>query len=99
MHAKSLTAAFLSLLFSAPLLAGEWPAGAREQFVGECQRNAQTGTPPAKAQAYCACAADEVSKAFSDAEIRQMQSSNTLDEATRERLGRAASACLSHLNE
>jgi hypothetical protein len=37
MRAMSLTALFIPLLFSAPLMAGEWPAGAKNQFISECQ--------------------------------------------------------------
>ncbi|MBF0675078.1 MULTISPECIES: hypothetical protein [unclassified Pseudomonas] len=99
MRAMSLTALFIPLLFSAPLMAGEWPAGAKNQFISECQSSATAGTPPAKSKAYCSCAADRVSDEFSDEEIKQLQGQSALDATTRERLGRAASACLSHLNE
>ncbi len=99
MRAISLTALFIPLLLSAPLMAGEWPAGAKNQFIDECQRSATAGTPPAKSKAYCTCAADRVSDEFSDEEIQQLQGQRQLDATTQERLGRAASACLSHLNE
>jgi hypothetical protein len=99
MRAMSLTALFIPLMLSAPLMAGEWPAGAKSQFISECQRSATAGTPPAKSEAYCTCAAERVSDEFSDAEIKQLQGENALDADTRERLGQAASACLSHLNE
>lgn len=98
MRIPSLAILSLSLLGSAPLLAANWSEAARMQFINECVGGADSNTPPAKARAYCECSAERVSNEFSDAEIRQLQGQESLDDRTRERLGGAASQCLHHLN-
>lgn len=88
--------AFLTpLVFALPAFA-DWPDNARENFVAECVQTTKLEHPSAKAETFCGCAADEVSKELSTKELESM-AGNAVDPAIQERLITAAKSCTSEL--
>ncbi|WP_085722948.1 hypothetical protein [Pseudomonas sp. R37(2017)] len=69
-------AAPLALLL--PLSAhAAWPAGVKEQYMGDCTKAASQSINPAEAKKHCACGADVLEKKFTTKEIAQLMDSKT----------------------
>ena len=72
-------AASLALLL--PLAAqaqGQWPAGAQDQYMKDCQAAAvDNKVDAAKAQKHCSCGARIIGEKFTTDEIRQLNDKST----------------------
>ena len=100
MRYPKLIVLFVPMLIGLPAIAGDWPAGEREQFVDDCVNGAQASVPKDRLQRYCACAADKVGSEFSTAELDAMKAQKTpLPQTVHQRLMRASKNCLSQLND
>lgn len=99
MNYRHLIALFAPLAFALPAAADDWPAGAKSAFVKECVANAQSNHSAAQVQAYCECAADKVSKEFSEAEMQEMNRQSPPDPALQQRLVKASSSCNATLQQ
>lgn len=100
MRYAPLIACFVPLALALSAHAGQWPAGAKEQFTQQCVDGAKANVPASKALAYCDCAAEQVGNEFTTEELASMQGkpASTISPATRERLGKASTRCLAKLN-
>ena len=66
----------LALPFAAQ--AAEWPAGAKEEYMTQCQVAAkQQGVNDNTALAHCTCGAKVIQEKFSTAEINQLNDKTT----------------------
>ncbi|HBX55962.1 hypothetical protein [Pseudomonas sp. UBA2684] len=88
-----------SLAFALPAVAAadKWPAGAKAAFVNECVAGAPQGHAASNLQAYCECAAEQVSSEFSQAEMQAMGGQAPADPTLQQRLAAASSSCSSTL--
>lgn len=84
----------IPLAFALPA-AADWPTGARVNFVAECMENSQAELDAPVAKVFCECAADEVSKAFSEEELKAMGSG--IDPALEERLIQTTRSCANQI--
>ncbi|WP_022963719.1 hypothetical protein [Halopseudomonas pelagia] len=92
---RQLIAFLAPLAFALPAFA-DWPDNARDNFISECVETTQLEHSPAKAQAFCECAADEVEKDLSSDELEAM-GGEAVDPAIQERLITAAQSCTNEL--
>lgn len=99
MNHRRLIALFAPLAFILPAAAAEWPPQAQAAFVKECVANAQSNHSAAQLQAYCECAADKVSKEFSEAEMQEINRQSPPDPALQQRLMEASSVCTATLQQ
>ncbi len=76
--------------------AGEWPAGAEDQFVSQCEKSASEHTTPANAKAACACSDKAITSKLSTEELKQVADSNKgVDAQLRDKMMAAAASCRS----
>jgi len=63
-----------SLAFALPFgaQAGEWPTGAKEQYMTQCQAAAAKQVDAKTAAQHCSCGAKVIEAKFSTAEIAQL---------------------------
>lgn len=92
---RHLIAFIAPLAFALPAFA-EWPDNARENFIAECVATTQLEHSPAKAEAFCECAADEAAQDLSSDELEAM-AGEAVDPALQERLLAAAQRCTGEL--
>lgn len=88
------------LMFAVPLAfavpaAADWPTGARVNFVAECMENSQAELDAPVAKQFCECAADEVSKVFSEEELEAM--GGGIDPDLEKRLIQTTRSCAENL--
>jgi len=61
------------LVLALPLTAqAAWPEGVRDTYMQECLVTAKTAVGAEQAKVHCECAADVISKEFSEAEINTL---------------------------
>lgn len=89
MKLHRLFAFIIPLAVALPGVSATWPEGAEEQFVEQCMANLSSP----QSQAFCRCAADEVSEEFTQAELEAMGQQLEVDPQMRQRLIDASSRC------
>lgn len=94
MHYRHLLMIIAPMAFALPASA-DWPTGARVNFVAECMENSQAELDAPVAKMFCECAADEVSKVFSEEELEAMGSG--IDPTLEERLIQTTRSCADKL--
>ncbi len=97
MNHRHLLAFALSLAVALPLSAAEWTAQAKTEFVQHCINGAPAGYEQPQLQAYCDCAADKVSREFSEAEVQAISRQSPPDAALQQRLVDASGNCAGKL--
>jgi len=74
--------------------AGEWPAGAQQEFVSQCEQAATQKVGADKAKSVCACSDKAVTSKLSTAELEQVANSqNGVDAALQKKMMTAAAVC------
>lgn len=96
MSYRHLLAFFAPVLLVLPVTAAQWPAAAKTEFARECVASAQVQHSQAKLQAYCECAAEQVSADFTEAELQAM--GDQPDAAMQERLLASSGRCNAKLD-
>lgn len=93
MNYRHLIAFFIPLAFALPATAAGWPEGAKTEFANECIAGAQASHSKELLQAFCECAAEQVSREVSAAELEAMRSQSQPNPALQQRLVTASSSC------
>lgn len=96
MNHRHLLAFVLPLAVALPLSAADWSPEAKNQFIQECINGAPAGYEQPQLQAYCDCAAEEVSGEFNDDEMQAL-SGTTADKALQQRMTKITSVCSSRV--
>ncbi|UFQ97436.1 hypothetical protein [Pseudomonas wenzhouensis] len=94
---RHLLALALPLAVALPVSAAEWSDKAKTEFVQQCIAGAPAGYEEAQLRAYCECAANKVSQAFSEEELQAMSRQTPPDPAMQQRLVNASSSCSGNL--
>ena len=97
MNQRHLLAFVLPLAVALPLSAAEWTPEAKSQFIKECINGAPAGYEQPQLEAYCDCAAEEVSGEFSESEMQALTSQSPADTAFQERMTQVTSTCSSRI--
>jgi len=74
-------AASLAALLPLSASAGEWPAGAKQEYMTQCQAAAKQQVDAATAEKHCSCGANVIEKKFTTAEIKQLSDTTTAPSA------------------
>lgn len=94
---RHLLALALPLAVALPVSAAEWSDKAKTEFVQQCIAGAPAGYEEPQLRAYCECAANKVSQAFSEEEMQAMSRQTPPDQAMQQRLVKASSSCSGEL--
>lgn len=98
MRFQSLFPLAACLAFALPLSAhaGDWPAGAKEQFVSQCENAAKTRVDAKTAKDHCSCSEKAISNKLSTAEIKQVtDSTNGVPAPLEQKMMDAVAGCKS----
>lgn len=97
MNHRHLLALALPLAVALPLSAAEWSSQARSEFIQECINGAPAGYEQPQLEAYCDCAAEQVSGEFSESEIQSLSHQSPADAALQERMTKVTGTCSSRI--
>ncbi|MGY4496065.1 hypothetical protein [Pseudomonas sp. TE3610] len=74
--------------------AGEWPAGAQNQFLAQCEKAATEKAGAARAKTVCECSDKAITSKLSTAELKQVANSdNGVDAQLQKKMMEAAASC------